>query len=167
MGSSSGDQEFQIHSTFKTMCFPLMSPMFGYVLHHLTPEFQEAHPSSKGKDLLTASTTQHPKAKKENHLPIYKPFQSPRQRHSQKRPENPSGTTAAAVDHVQRGPRRDQKLDHGGIAVPSRHMQRRVASGARDATRTAGQLRLPSRNRAIVMGCFCGWAKCGYSGFRP
>ena len=29
--------------------------------------------------------------------------------------------------------------------------------GAEDATRTAGQLRLPSRNKAIVMGCFSGW----------
>ena len=40
-----------------------MSPMFGYVWSFLTPEFQEAHPSTK-VDLLTASTTQHPKAKR-------------------------------------------------------------------------------------------------------
>ena len=71
-----------------------------------------------------------------------------------KRPQNPSGATAGFVGRVHRGPRRDQLLDHGGMAFLSRPMQRRLASGAEDATRTAGQLRLPSRNKAIVMGCF-------------
>ena len=76
-----------------------------------------------------------------------------------KRPENPSEATAVSVSRVHRGPRRDQLLDHGGMAVKaslSRPMQRRVASGAEDATRKEQQLRLPSRNKAIVMGCFSG-----------
>ena len=68
---------------------------------------------------------------------MYKPLQSPRQRHSQKRPENPSGATAAAVGRVHRGPRREQLLHHGGLAIPSRIMQRGLASGAGDATGTA------------------------------
>ena len=82
-----------------------------------------------------------------------------------KRPENPSGAPAFVVRRVHLGPRRDQLLDHGGVAFPSRQMQRRPASGAGDATQKAGQLRLPSRDRAysIVMGCFSGWLgkKCG------
>ena len=65
-----------------------------------------------------------------------------------KRPENPSEATAVVVDRVHLGPRRDQLLDHGGTAVQSRPMQRRLASGAEDATPTAGRLRLPSRNKA-------------------
>jgi len=65
-----------------------------------------------------------------------------------KRPENPSGATAEYVGRVHRGPRRDQLLDHGGMANPSRKMQRRLASGAEDATPTAGRLQLPSRNKA-------------------
>ena len=60
---------------------------------------------------------------------------------------------AGFVGRVHRGPRRDQLLDHGGVAFRSRKMQRRLASGAEDATRKAGQLQLPSRNKAIVMGC--------------
>ena len=66
-----------------------------------------------------------------------------------KRPENPSRATAVfSLGRVYLGPRRDQLLDHGGVAVPSRVMQRRLASGAGDATRTAGLLRLPWRNKA-------------------
>ena len=66
-----------------------------------------------------------------------------------KRPENPSRATAVfSLGRVYLGPRRDQLLDHGGVAVPSRKIQRRHASGAEDATRKAGQLRLPSRNKA-------------------
>ena len=71
-----------------------------------------------------------------------------------KRPENPSEATAVVVGRVHRGPRRDQLLDHGGTAVQSRPMQRRLASGAGDATRTAGRLRLPSRNKAYSHGMF-------------
>ena len=72
------------------------------------------------------------------------------------KPENPSGATAAVVGHVHLGPSRDQLLDHGGVTVLSRPMQRCPASGAKDATRKAGLLQLPSRNKAIVMGCFSG-----------
>jgi len=64
-----------------------------------------------------------------------------------KRPENPSRATAVVAGRVHRGPRRDQLLDHGGMAFVSRLMQRRVASGAADATPKAGLLRLPSRNK--------------------
>ena len=71
-----------------------------------------------------------------------------------KRPENPSGATAVVVGRVHLGPCRDQLLDHGGTAFPSRRMQRRLASGAEDATRKAGQLRLPSRNKAYSHGMF-------------
>ena len=70
-----------------------------------------------------------------------------------KRPENSSGAKAAVVG-VNVGPCRDQQLDHGGVAVHSRLIQRRPASGAEDATRKAGLLRLPSRNKAIALGCF-------------
>ena len=55
-----------------------------------------------------------------------------------KRPENPSEVTAVVAGRVHLGPSRDQLLDHSGMAVPSRPMQRRQASGAEDATRKAG-----------------------------
>ena len=72
-----------------------------------------------------------------------------------KRPGNPSGATAgASVGRVHLGPRRDQQLDHGGMAFVSRPMQRRPASGVEDATRNAGRLRLPSRNKAYSHGMF-------------
>ena len=71
-----------------------------------------------------------------------------------KRLENPSGATAVVVGRIHRGPCRDQLLDHGGMASPSRHMQRHPASGAEDATRMAGLLRLPSRNKAYSHGMF-------------
>ena len=66
-----------------------------------------------------------------------KPLQSPRQSHSQKRPENPSGATASFVGRIYRSPRREQQLDHGCMSILSRRMQRHLASGARDSTRTA------------------------------
>ena len=65
-----------------------------------------------------------------------------------KRLENPSGAMAEFAGHIHLGPRRDQQLDHGCMAFLSRPMQRRPASGAKDATPTAGRLRLPSRNKA-------------------
>ena len=52
-------------------------------------------------------------------------------------PENPSGATAAVVARVHRGPSRDQQLDHGSVAFVSRPLQRRPASGAKDATQKA------------------------------
>ena len=109
-------------------------------------------PSQHKKWIYTTSmdTTQHPKAQHKNHLPMYEPLPSPRQSHSQTR------ATAVVVGRVHLGPSRDQLLDHGGVAFPNRPMQRRPASGAEDAdaTRTAGQLRLPSRNKAICHGMF-------------
>ena len=45
-----------------------------------------------------------------------------------KRPENPSRATAVVVGHVHRGLRRDQLLDHGGMAFLSRAVQPRQAS---------------------------------------
>ena len=59
-------------------------------------------------------------------------------------PKNPSDATVGVAGRVHRGPSRDQLLHHGGMAVLSRPMQRRLASGAEDATPTAGQLQLPS-----------------------
>ena len=108
-----------------------------HVWPFLTPELQQAHP----------------KAQHENHLPMYKPLPSTRQP-LPKRPENPSRATAVVVGRVHRGPRRDQLLDHGGVAFRSRPMQRRPASGAEDATRKAGWLLLPSRNKAYSHGMF-------------
>ena len=59
-----------------------------------------------------------------------------------KRPENLSGATAVVfLGCVHLGRRRDQLLDHGSVAFQSRLMQRRLASGAEDATRKAGLLR--------------------------
>ena len=92
-----------------------------HVWPFLTPEFQEAHPSTK----VLKQQAQH-----ENPLPMYEPLPSPRQSYSQNDPKNPSRATAASVGRVHRGPRRDQLLDHGGIAFLSRPMQRRPASGA-------------------------------------
>ena len=57
---------------------------------------------------------------------------------------------------VHLGPRRDQLLDHGDVAVQSRPMQRRPASGAEDATRKAGGCGCRGETRRIVMGCFSG-----------
>ena len=88
---------------------------------------------------------------------MYEPLPSPRQSHSQNKSKTlpgprPSRLAASTVAH--RGPRRDQLLDHGGMAVHSRVMQRRPASGAEDATRKAGRLRLPWRNKAYSHGMF-------------
>ena len=70
-----------------------------------------------------------------------------------KRPENPSRATAVVVGRVHRGLCRDHMLNHGSVAVPSRCMQRRAASGASDATQKAGLQRLPSR-KAYSNGMF-------------
>ena len=79
-----------------------------------------------------------------------------------KRPENPSGATAEEVGLVHRGPRRDQLLDHGGMAVCSRTMQRRLASGAEGCEAEGAAAAAPRRNKAYQMGCFSDpgcWAK--------
>ena len=84
----------------------------------------EWHSTSQSKERKSPAHVRTPSATSSEPLP--------------KRPENSSGATAVVVGRVHRGPRRDQLLDHGGMAFPSRQMQRRVASGAEDATRTAG-----------------------------
>ena len=96
----------------------------------------EYHSTSQSKERKSAANVRAPSVTSSEPLP--------------KRPENPSGATAMAeiVGRVHRGPRRDQLLDHGGMASVSRPMQRREASGAEDATPKAGQLQLPSRNKA-------------------
>ena len=67
-----------------------------------------------------------------------------------KRPENPSGATAVFGGRVHRGPRRDQLLDHGAMASPSRVMQRRPASA-------------PRMRRGRRGGCGCAVEKQGNS----
>ena len=128
---------------------PLPS-MFGHFSH---PNFKRPIPAQKWilkqQVPLNALKAQH-----ENHLPMYEPLPSPRQSHSQNNTKNPSRATAAMVGRVHRGPSRDQLLDHGGMASPSRVMQRRQALGAEDATPTAGLLQLPSRNKAYSHGMF-------------
>ena len=89
---------------------------------------------------------------------MYEPFPVISSAPPQKRPENPAGATAAAVDRVHRGPRRDQPVDHGGMAPLSRFMQRRPASGAGDATGTAAaDAGCRQETKRMVMGCFSGW----------
>ena len=117
-----------------SFCFLLVSS------HFVCPNFKRPIPSQKW---ILKQQAQH-----ENQLPMYEPLPSPRQSHAQNDPGNPSRATAVVGGRVHRGPRRDQLLDHGGVAVQSRKMQRRPASGAEDARRTAGRLRLPWRNKA-------------------
>ena len=114
-----------------------------------------AHPSTKSGSLNSKygyhSTCQ---STGENHLPNVRAPSITSPEPLPKRPENPSGATAVVVGRVHRGPRMDQLLDHGGTASVSRPMQRRPASGAEDATRKAGRLLLPSRNKAYSHGMF-------------
>ena len=141
-------------SGFQSCCLPL------HVRSFLFREFQEANPSSKDKwhkDLLRPSTTQHPKDSQSTARKSPANVRTPSVTSSEplpKRAENPSKATAVDVGRVHLSPRRDQLLDHGVVAVLSRPMQRRLASGAEDATRKAGQLRLPSRNKAYSHGMF-------------
>ena len=72
-----------------------------------------------------------------------------------KRPENPSRATAVFVGRVHRGPRRDQLLDHGGMAfaeppnaAPSRPRAPRMRRGRR------GSCGCRRETKRIVMGCF-------------
>ena len=75
---------------------------------------------------------------------------------TRKRPGNPSEATAVVAGCVHRGPRRDQLLDHSGVASLSRKIQRRLASGAEDATRKVGGCGCRRETNRIVMGCFSG-----------
>ena len=65
-----------------------------------------------------------------------------------KRPENPSRATAVVVGHVHRGLRRDQLLDHGGMAFLSRAVQPRQASvpGMRGGRRGSCSCRRQTRH---------------------
>ena len=91
------------------------------------------------------STTQ---STAKNHLPMYEPLPSSRQSHSQNDPENPSRATAVVVGHVHRGLRRDQLLDHGGMAFLSRAVQPRQASvpGMRGGRRGSCSCRRQTRH---------------------
>ena len=161
LGSRPKSQDTSSHWTFcnsmlASAFHSCLSPsMFGHLLYqyHSISKFQDAHPSTK-VDYLNSkyhSTSQSKASKSPANVRTPSITSSePRP----KRPENPSGATAAVVGRVHLGPCRDQLLDHGGVAVPSRLMQRRLASGAEDATRTAGRLRLPSRNKAYSHGMF-------------
>ena len=73
-----------------------------------------------------------------------------------KRPENPSGATAAFGGRVHRGPRRDQLLDHGGLAVLSLHMQHRPASAPRMRRGRRDSCSCHRETKRIVIGCFSG-----------
>ena len=127
----------------------LCSSMFG---HFLYPNFKRSIPAKKlifqlQVPLQTLEQSPSTKgifkqqgyhSKHENRPSMYLASS-----HSQNnsKTENPSGATAVFVGHVHHGPRRDQLLDHGAVAVQCRHMQRRVASGAEAAMRKAEQLR--------------------------
>ena len=129
-----------------SFCFLLVSSHFFY------PNFKRPIPAQK-VDLNSKyhSTSQSKERRSPAHVrtpSVISPEPLP------KRPENPSGATAGFVGRVHLGPRRDQLLDHGGMAFQSRPMQRRLASGAEDATRKEQQLRLPSRNKAYSHGMF-------------
>ena len=134
-----------------TTCLPLMSPMFG---HFLYPNSKRPIPSQKWilkqQVRIPLNIPKHSRKSPANvRAPsVTSPEPLP------KRPENPSRATAVFVGRIHRGPRRDQLLDHGAVAAPSRPMQRRLASGAEDARRKEQQLRLPSRNKAYSHGMF-------------
>ena len=107
------------------------------------------------------STTQHPQAQQKSPANVRTPSITPPEPlpNDPKTIENPSRATAVVVGRVHLGPRRDQLLDHGGMALRSRLMQRRHASGVEDTTPTAGRLQLPSRNKACQKGCFSRWGQ--------
>ena len=75
--------------------------------------FNSKHPSpSRSKERKSPANVQN----------ITNPFQSPRQSHPKTRTENPSRATAVFVGRIHGGPRRDQQLDHRGMATLSRPM---------------------------------------------
>ena len=127
-----------------SFCFLLVSS------HFLYPNFKRPIPSQKWI-LKQHVPLNMPKHRRKSPANVRTPsVTSPEP--LAKQCENPSEATAGVVGRVHRGPRRDQLLDHGGVAALSRPMQRRPASGAQDATRKAGPLRLPSRNKAYSHG---------------
>ena len=115
-----------------SFCFLLVSSHFFYRIsrgqsHHKSGSLNnkyEYHSTSQSTARKSAANVRTPSITSPEPLP--------------KRPENPSGAAAVFVGRVHRGPRRDQLLDHGGLAFPSRPMQRRLASVAEDASRKAG-----------------------------
>ena len=102
----------------------------------------EYHSTSQSKERKSAANVRTPSVTSPEPLP--------------KRPENPSGATAVVLGRVHRGPRRDQLLGHGAMAVQSRPMQRRLASGGEDATRRRGSCSCRRETGRIVMVCFSG-----------
>ena len=97
------------------------------------------------------STTQHPKAQHENQLPMCEPLPSPRQSHSQNDPKTSSGATAVRFSSAASTLAAAEISCSTTAAWPfsSRLMQRRLASGAEDATRKAGLLRLPIEKQSV------------------
>ena len=72
-----------------------------------------------------------------------------------KRPENPSRATAVVVGRVHRGLRRDQLLDHGGMAELSRQMQCRLASAPRMRRgRRAAAAAVEKQSQSVANGMF-------------
>ena len=164
MGSSSRDQKFKIHSTFKTTCFPLMSSMFGDVLYPVSKKPIPAQKSRMFKQQAPLNWAQHPKAKKENHLPMYKPLQSPFQSHPRKdlktlpgpQPKLPAASTAAPAE-----------ISSSTTAACSFEAAKCSAVWPRALGMSHGRqggCRLLSRNKTIAMECFSGWLgkTCGY-----
>ena len=109
---------------FETTWFLLLSTRF---ISFLLPEFQEAHPITKDLRQQVPVPLNMPKHSRKSPANVRNPSViSPEP--LPKRPENPSGAMAVFVGRVHLGPRRDQLLDHGGMACVSRLMQRRLAS---------------------------------------
>ena len=134
-----------------TTCLPLMSL---HVWSFLLPEFQEAHPITKW---IRTSTTQHPKAKNENHLPMYKPLPSPRQSHSQNDPKTLPGPRPMLSAASTVAP---AEISCSTTAAwPSLAAQDAAASGLGrrgcDAEGGAAAAAV-EKQRRIVMGCFSG-----------
>ena len=128
---------FPFHSCFCPPCLIFYTRIATGPSQHKSGSLNnkyEYHSTSESKTRKSAANVRAPSVTSSEPLP--------------KRPENPSGATAASVGRVHRGPSRDQQLDHDGVAFVSRKMQRRLASGAEDATRKAGLLQLPWRNKA-------------------
>ena len=139
VGSSTKSSKKQIQWTLWDHVIP--SAFYSFHLISFNPNFKRPIPSQKGilKQQVRIPLS-IPKQSRKSPANVRAPSitsSEPRP----KRPENPSRATAVFVGRIHLGPRRDQLLDHGGVAFLSRQMQRRPASGAEDATRKAGLLR--------------------------